>query len=92
MAPENCPNCGADLPPNARACPECGSDEWTGWSDASERPQLDLPEENFDYDDFVRREFSGTPEVKPAGVPWFWWGVAVLLLLAFASGWFLFLR
>ena len=29
----SCPNCGADLPKNAVVCPECGSDEKTGWSD-----------------------------------------------------------
>jgi hypothetical protein len=27
-----CPNCGAEVPPCARACRECGSDERTGWS------------------------------------------------------------
>src|SRR5687767_13412138 len=27
-----CPHCGADVPPGARACRECGSDERTGWS------------------------------------------------------------
>jgi uncharacterized OB-fold protein len=28
-----CPNCGADVPIMAKACPECGSDEDTGWSE-----------------------------------------------------------
>ncbi|MEZ4642864.1 MAG: zinc ribbon domain-containing protein [Chloroflexota bacterium] len=28
-----CPNCGAQVPDNALACPECGSDEETGWSE-----------------------------------------------------------
>ena len=27
-----CPNCDAELPPNAKACKECGSDDRTGWS------------------------------------------------------------
>jgi len=26
-----CPYCGSPLPPKALACPECGSDENTGW-------------------------------------------------------------
>ncbi len=30
-----CPNCGAMVPANAKACPECGSDEETGWSEAA---------------------------------------------------------
>ena len=28
-----CPHCGAVVPANSRACPECGSDRETGWSD-----------------------------------------------------------
>jgi hypothetical protein len=30
-----CPQCGARVPLKALACPECGSDERTGWSDAA---------------------------------------------------------
>ncbi|HVZ40112.1 MAG TPA: zinc ribbon domain-containing protein [Candidatus Kapabacteria bacterium] len=29
----SCRHCGADIPPNASVCPECGSDESTGWAD-----------------------------------------------------------
>jgi hypothetical protein len=28
-----CPHCGAQVPSDATACPECGSDNETGWSD-----------------------------------------------------------
>lgn len=28
-----CPHCKADVPIKARACPQCGSDEKTGWSE-----------------------------------------------------------
>ena len=45
MPPETCPNCGADVPPKARACPECGADEQTGWSEAARTDGLDLPDE-----------------------------------------------
>ncbi|MGN6643564.1 MAG: zinc-ribbon domain-containing protein [Verrucomicrobiota bacterium] len=54
-APFTCPNCGADVPPNAKACPGCGSDENTGWSDEAHTSGLDLPDEEFDYDKFVER-------------------------------------
>ncbi len=83
MTPEICPNCGAEVPPDARACPQCGSDEQTGWSEAAETDGLDLPDEKFDYDDFVKREFEKEP-ARPRGLHWFWWVVAILLLLAFA--------
>jgi uncharacterized membrane protein YvbJ len=77
--PEICPNCGAEVPRNARACPECGSDEQTGWSEESHVNGLDLPEEKFDYDDFIEREF-GSKRPVPRGIHWFWWLVAVVIL------------
>jgi hypothetical protein len=82
MAPEICPNCGASVPPNARACPDCGSDEQTGWSEEAETGGLDLPEEEFNYDDFVKKEFGGKSPV-PRGIKWYWWLIAVLVLGAF---------
>jgi zinc-ribbon domain len=70
MPPEICPNCGAEVPRNAKACPECGSDEETGWSEKAESGNLDVPEEGFDYDKFVEREFGGKKPV-PEGIHWF---------------------
>jgi hypothetical protein len=87
MSPENCPQCGASVPPNAKACPECGSDEKTGWSESARSADLGLPDENFDYGEFVKREF-GRPQAIPRGLHWFWWLVAVLLVLGF-FGWLL---
>ena len=86
MPPEICPNCGAKVPRNAKACPECGSDEQTGWSEESHVDGLDLPDESFDYEDFVKREFEGKSPV-PRGMHWFWWLVAVIILGAFAWMW-----
>lgn len=79
MPPETCPNCGAEVPPRAKACPQCGSDERTGWSEDAQSGRLDLPDEDFDYEDYVKREFNG--EIKPRGLHWFWWLVALLLLI-----------
>lgn len=80
MPPEVCPNCGAEVPPNAKACPECGSDKTTGWSEKAYADNLGLPDEEFDYDEFVKNEF-GTGRAKPRGIGWFWWVVAVLLVV-----------
>lgn len=87
MPPEICPNCGADVPPNAKACPECGSDEETGWSEDAQTGGLDLPEEKFDYDDFVQREFGAKSPV-PRGIHWAWWLVALALVICFVLFWF----
>jgi hypothetical protein len=90
MTPEVCPNCGADVPPNAKVCPECGADEKTGWSEAAGTEGLDLPEENFDYQDFVKCEFGdGKKSPAPRGIHWFWWVVALLIVAAFIWGFFL---
>ena len=82
MPPETCPNCGADIPPNARACPDCGSDEKTGWSDSACAGRLGIPDENFDYNEFVKEEFGGR-SVKPRGIHWLWWVTALVLVLLF---------
>ena len=87
-APETCPECGAMVPPHARACPECGADEKTGWSEKAHAQRLGIPDDDFDYDEFVKEEFGdgarGRDRVKPRGIGWLWWLVALALLLAFA--------
>lgn len=83
--PENCPICGADVPRNAKACPGCGACERSGWSDDALNDGLDLPDDELDYDEFLKREFGG--DVKPAGMKWFWWAAAVVALLVFFLLW-----
>ena len=85
MTPETCPNCGADVPRNAKACPECGADEQTGWSEEAYASSLDLPDESFEYDEFVEREF-GKKKALPYGVKWFWWVVAIGIIALFILG------
>ncbi len=87
--PETCPNCGAEVPPGARACPECGSDEQTGWSDQARASELGLLDEEFNYDEFVKEEF-GEPGPKPQGIGFFWWIVALLIAVVLLGGAFYF--
>ena len=82
MPPEVCPNCGADVPRNAKACPECGSCEETGWSKEADEGSLGLPDEDFDHGDFVKREF-GDKSPKPRGIHWFWWVIGLVVLAVF---------
>lgn len=90
MPPETCPVCGADVPHKARACPECGADEKTGWSEEAYAQSLGLPDDNFDYDEFTKREFGsgGKPadQLRPRGISWIWWLVGLGLLALFAFG------
>jgi hypothetical protein len=89
MTPEVCPNCGAEVPRNAKACPECGSDEKTGWSETAYASGLGLPDEEFDYGEFVKEEF-GSGQAKPRGITWLWWVIAlvaaILVSFAFLAG------
>jgi len=85
--PETCPHCGADIPANAKACLECGSDESTGWSEQAQIDALDLPHDDFDYKDFVQREFGSKPPV-PRGIHWFWWLITVAVLIILFTIWF----
>ena len=88
MTPDICPNCGAEVPPGAKACPECGSDERTGWSEKAGYDNLNLPDEDFDYDDFVKREFNGE-QLVPRGIHWFWWMVTILIVAGLICWWWL---
>lgn len=78
--PEYCPQCGAAVPPNARACPDCGSDHQTGWSEEASAADLGLPDESFDYDRFVREEF-GPPPARRGPASWRAWLVAAVVAL-----------
>lgn len=75
--PESCAQCGADIPPRAKACPECGADERTGWREVSIYDGLDLPDEETSpaSSPFHRRQ--------PHELKWYWLAVAVFLLFAF---------
>ena len=78
--PEICPVCGEDVPRGSLACPTCGADHNSGWRiDADTHDALDLPEDDFDYDGFVRREFGSA--LKPAGIKTIWWITAIILLV-----------
>ena len=76
-APDICPNCGAEVPPKAHACPECGSCPETGWSEKADAGNLGLPEDDFNYEEFAQAEFGS--KTKPRGITFFWWIVAALV-------------
>jgi len=60
--------CGAEVPPSVRACPECGADDMTGWNeDRAVYDGLDLPDDEFHYDEYLKKEFGDAekPGVRP---------------------------
>jgi len=81
-APGVCPVCGEDVPRGALACLECGADHNSGWrEDADTYDAVDLPDEDFNYDEFIRQEFGSAP--KLAGVKTIWWIAAIVLTIVF---------
>ena len=80
--PDVCPVCGEEVPSRALACPECGADHNSGWRrDADAYDAVDLPDEDFNYDQFIREKFGQTP--KPPGIKTFWWIAAIVLIIVF---------
>ena len=91
--PENCPNCGADVPSGARACPECGADEKTGWAEDAEVGNLGIPEESFDYNEYVKREFDGDDGAEEKrGRKWKITAIVLLVVFGFSAAYFLIVR
>jgi len=79
-APDVCPVCGEDVPRGSLACPECGADHNSGWrEDANTYDALDLPDADFNYEDFIGKEFGSV--AKPARVRTAWWIAAIVLIL-----------
>ena len=76
-----CPHCGALLSEEAGFCRICGSSDADGWSDES---GLSDAEEDFDYDEFIQREFSGS--VTQTAIPLYWRITAGVLLVLFLLG------
>jgi predicted nucleic acid-binding Zn ribbon protein len=75
--PDSCANCGADIPRNARACPECGADERTGWRETSLYDGLDLPDSDADVTHAQTR--------RPVRVFWMIVGAGLVILLVLGT-------
>lgn len=78
-----CPGCGSAVSPNASGCQDCGAKKVDGrWVAPESSDGLALPDDDFDYDDFVEREF-GSGSGRKSGKELFWWIVAIVVLIAF---------
>ena len=81
--PAVCPVCGEDVPPQAKACPECGACHASGWKleDESDYGGLDLPDWAYeDGAEKIVRPFTRRPRT-PGSRLWLWRCVAAALIL-----------
>jgi hypothetical protein len=88
IPPGECPACGEHVPAGARACPACGADARTGWSEDTLYDGLALPDEAFEDE-----AAPGHRSPRATGRPWkdyFRAGVALLLVLILTVFWLVF--
>lgn len=78
--PGQCPVCGEWVRKGAVACDSCGACSKSGWSGEADYDGLDLPDDDFDYDEYLQREFGADSQGRRRSLPW-WWLVAVVLLI-----------
>jgi len=87
-----CPHCGASLRQNALACPECGSDEQTGWGPmgSSDLPEIE-PLDDSGYQEILQQEFGGsssqqtTPRSKLKQIAFSAVALGLLALMAYGA-------
>ena len=88
--PGPCPACHDHVPARRVSCPHCGATADDGWREDNGTDGLDLPDEDFDYDSFVRREFPREPAPVQFDRRTLWWITAVVLLAAMTAGYWWF--
>ena len=92
--PGQCPNCGEWVPKGAAACDDCGACAKSGWKeDSGTYDGVDLPddEDDFDYDEFIQREFGEDRQGSrpPLSKEQMWKIVAAILLAVMILGYLL---
>lgn len=90
-----CPFCDSKVRVGS-PCPGCAKKvrkkertKTHAWSQPSSQDGLDLPDDDFDYEAFIAREFGKAPH-RSSGIKWYWWWLAVALVIGMATGliWF----
>jgi predicted nucleic acid-binding Zn ribbon protein len=80
--PEECAHCGAAIPRNTRACPECGADERTGWRETSVDDGLDLPDAAYASES----KHPAEPTRCRHPLKWYWLAAGLFLLVWLVLG------
>ena len=86
-----CPYCGSEVRVGG-TCRGCAkkagkrrNSKKHSWEQDASHDGTDLPDEDFDYDEFVAREFGKTPH-RLIGIQWYWWLLAAALLAGMITG------
>jgi hypothetical protein len=86
-----CPFCDAEVQVG-KPCPGCAKKKPAKskpakkpWEQDASTDGLNLPDEDFDYNDFIAREFGKAPHRK-TGLKWYWWALAIVVLIGMLYG------
>ena len=92
-----CPTCGSAVKVGT-ACPGCvpkknkrkkrvsaGPKKRKAWEQDSIYDGLGIPDDEFDYEEFIDREFSSKPH-RQIRIKWYWWATALVLAGLMVSG------
>jgi len=77
--PGACPNCDNFVPRGANRCRHCGSSSTDGWSDDADSTPVENPLTDFDYEDYLHREFEPRSP-RPFSPRWILLALALLAL------------
>lgn len=78
--PGDCPACGEFVPKGYPACPHCSADDRSGWKEDNSYDGLDLPDEEFNYDEFIENEFGNSSPGNKLHPLWQITGIVLLVL------------
>lgn len=83
-----CPSCGAEVQVGSRGCSRCTKNAPKSWAEEPHLDGVSLPDDpdDFDYNDFVDREFGRPSSIKPPHLAWKWWLTAIILLALMIAG------
>ena len=85
-----CPFCETEVAVG-KPCPGCAKKAKKprpakkSWEQDGSADGLGLPDDDFNYEDFIAREFGKAPHRK-TGLKWYWWALAVALLIGMIYG------
>lgn len=93
-----CPTCGSEVVVG-EACPGCvparvkrkekrervPRRKQRSWEQDSIYNGLAIPDDEFDYEEFIEREFGNKPH-RQIGIKWYWWVTALVLLILMVGG------
>lgn len=79
---EPCPGCvGKEAKKRKKASSGASKRKPKSWETSS---SADYEDDEFDYEDFCKREFGKSPHHR-TGLKWYWWWLAVIVLLGMAA-------